>query len=186
MQQVYSGNFTFVSTPLEGVQVVESRIFDDGCSTSMEAYRRHDFEAAGIDDDFAFEHVDFTHQGTVRGLYYSKRRPTSCLVSVLAGEVFACACDLRPDSPTFKEWHGETLDAQGARQLYIPRGCAYGVLTLSEDAVCCFRSSEAQRLQDREGILYNDLVLRVRWPLPNKRITASEHDLAFLRFRQLF
>ena len=185
-EQVQSGNFTFTRTPIQGVVVVDARRFPDNRGFFMEAYKRCDFEAGGIADDFVQENQSRSVRGVLRGLHFQREHPQSKLVRVLAGEAFDVAVDLRPESPTFGRWHGEVLSADNGRQLYIPHGCAHGILILSEEAVFAYKADDVYHPGDEGAIAWDDPVVAVEWPLPAEQVVLSEKDARQPSFESQF
>lgn len=184
--QIISGNFTFTKTPIKGVVIVEARRFPDARGYFAEAYKRCDFVAGGIVDEFVQENQSRSICGVLRGLHYQKKHPQSKLVRVLSGKAFDVAVDLRKDSPTFGCWHGELLTGGNDKQLYIPHGCAHGILILSNEAVFCYKADDIFHPEDEAGIVWDDPRLAVAWPLPREEIITSAKDKLQPSLREAF
>ena len=185
-ESVTSGNFTFTATPIDGVIVVEARQFPDNRGVFAEAYKRCDFEAGGITDDFVQENQSQSKHGVLRGLHYQKNHPQSKLVRVLSGEAFDVAVDLRPESPTFGKWYGEVLSGENGRQLYIPHGCAHGILVLSDEAVFCYRADDVYHPEDGAAIAWDDPDIGVEWPIAVGEVVLSQKDATNPGFKESF
>ena len=183
---IESGNFVFTKTPIEGVLVVEAKRFPDRRGWFSEAYKKCDFAVGGIDDEFVQENHSYSVRGVVRGLHYQKHHPQTKLVRVLHGEAFDVAVDLRPDSPTFLEWHGEVLSASNCRQLYVPHGCAHGIMVLSDEAVFCYKADDVFHAEDEAGIAWDDGDVAVEWPLEPPEVILSDKDKQLPRARDVF
>ena len=151
--------------PIEGLLVVEPKVFKDARGYFMESYNRREYKAAGIDVEFVQDNQARSVMGTLRGLHFQKKRPQAKLVRVLAGRVFDVAVDLRRDSETFGRWHGELLDPENQRQFFIPVGFAHGYLVLTETAVFAYKCSDFYDAGDEGGLLWNDPEVGIRWPL---------------------
>ena len=115
------------------------------------------------------------HKGTLRGLHF--QHPPHAerkLVSCIQGEVFDVAVDLRADSPTFLQWHGEILSAQNQRSLYIPKGFAHGFQTLTDDCELIYLHSTEYQAQFEDGLNAHDARLNIDWPLSASEISARD------------
>ena len=158
------GNFNFIETKIEGVYIIEPRVFGDNRGFFMETYVRRDFEAAGICADFVQDNQSRSRKGVLRGLHFQKTHPQAKLVRVLQGCVFDVAVDLRFGSSTYGQWVGEALSAENKRQLFIPRGFAHGFLVLSDSAEFTYKCDEFYHPEDEGGILWNDKDIGIDWP----------------------
>ena len=143
--QVISGNFTFTETSIEGVKIVDVKVYGDDRGYFMETYKRPDFIAGGI-DCFQIEH------------------PQAKLVRVVSGKVFDVAVDLRKGSPTYGKWEGVVLSAENKRQFFIPRGFAHGFLVLSDTAEFCYKCDDIYHPNDEGGLMWNDPAIGIEWP----------------------
>lgn len=186
MGTLSSGNFTFVTTPINGVILVEARRFGDPRGYFRELYKEQDFRDGGIVDDFVQENQSFSRKGVLRGLHFQIEHPQSKLVRVLHGEIFDVAVDIRPDSPTFGKWYGATLSEENGRQLYLPHGCAHGLLVLSETATISYMADDVYHPDDEGGIRWDDPTVGVEWPLPHEQVIVSEKDAAQPLFSDQF
>ena len=166
--QVISGNFTFTETSIEGVKIVDVKVYGDDRGYFMETYKRPDFIAGGIDCEFVQDNQSSSTRGVLRGLHFQIEHPQAKLVRVVSGKVFDVAVDLRKGSPTYGKWEGVVLSAGNKRQFFIPRGFAHGFLVLSDTAEFCYKyaagsSQNADQLgsgssfpEDRgKGLLHN-------------------------------
>lgn len=169
------GNFTFVETEIEGVFIVESKIYGDRRGSFMETYKKADFDAAGLRYDFVQDNQSSSRRGVLRGLHFQRQHSQAKLVRVISGEVFDVAVDLRRGSKTYGKWVGTRLSAENRRQLLIPRGFAHGFLVLSEDAEFTYKCDEVYHPEDEGGIAWNDPDIAVAWPDAGERI-LSEKD----------
>ena len=177
-EPIASGNFKFIRTQIDGVIAVEARRFHDERGFFAEAYKRPDFVTGGIEAVFVQENHSTSKRGVLRGLHYQVKFPQAKLVRVSSGEAFDVAVDLRPESPTFGKWHGEVLSEANGRQLYIPRGCAHGILMLSDEVVFSYKSDDIYHPEDEAGVLWSDASLAIDWPMPLADIIVSKKDAA--------
>lgn len=170
------GNFTFNRTSIEGVYVIESKVFGDDRGYFTETYKKSDFEEAGLHYDFVQDNQSRSKRGVLRGLHFQKKFPQAKLVRVIEGEVFDVAVDMRKDSPTYGKWAGVVLSEQNKRQFMIPRGFAHGFLVLSEYATFCYKCDELYHPEDEGGIIWNDPEVGIEWPF-TEGLLLSEKDM---------
>lgn len=162
--QITSGNFTFIQTPIEGVIVVDVKSYGDGRGYFTETYKRPDFVAGGISAEFVQDNQSSSVRGVLRGLHFQIDHPQAKLVRVVRGEVFDVCVDLRPGSPTYGQWEGVVLSAANRRQLFVPRGFAHGFLVLSDTAEFCYKCDDVYHPNDEGGIMWNDPTIGIEWP----------------------
>ena len=155
-----------IPTALEGVLVLEPRVFGDARGFFSESYNHRAFaQATGLDVNFVQDNHSRSRKGVLRGLHYQIRQPQGKLVRVVAGEVFDVAVDIRPESANFGTWVGETLSAENKRQLWIPPGFAHGFLVLSEAAEFLYKTTDYWAPELERCIRWDDPQLNIRWPL---------------------
>ena len=168
-------NFTFTKTEIEGVYVIETKVFGDERGYFTETYKKTDFDDAGLMYDFVQDNQSRSKKGVLRGLHFQKTHPQAKLVRVLEGEVFDVAVDMRKNSPTFGKWVGVILSDKNKRQFMIPRGFAHGFLVLSEFATFCYKCDEVYHPEDEGGIMWNDPDIGIEWPFTDN-VQLSEKD----------
>lgn len=178
------GKFTFVSTGIEGLTVVETTAFGDARGYFMETYQKEEFAAGGITAEFVQDNQSSSTKGVLRGLHFQKQHPQGKLVRVVSGEVFDVAVDLRPHSATFGKWYGVVLSVENRRQFYVPEGFAHGFLVLSDTAEFCYKCTDFYTPGDEGGIPYNDPDIGVQWPVVNCEYNLSAKDAVHLPFAQ--
>ncbi|MBR3160271.1 MAG: dTDP-4-dehydrorhamnose 3,5-epimerase [Atopobiaceae bacterium] len=159
------GNFTFTTTSIEGVIIVDTAMHGDERGYFIETYKRPDFEKGGIGVEFVQDNRSSSMQGVLRGLHFQIEHPQSKLVSVVRGSVFDVCVDLREGSPTWGKWEGALLTAENHRQLFIPRGFAHGFLVLSKGgAEFAYKCDDVWYPNDEGGIMWNDPTIGIEWP----------------------
>lgn len=170
-----SGNFTFITTKINGVYLIEPRCFGDNRGYFMETYKKTDFEKAGIDNTFVQDNQSMSHKGVLRGLHFQKEHQQAKLVRVISGEVFDVAIDLRKDSKTYGEYVAVILSDENKKQLFIPKGFAHGFAVLSEIAEFTYKCDDYYHPEDEGGIAWNDPNIAIAWPDVGK-IELSDKD----------
>ena len=176
----------FIKTEIEGVYIVEPRVFEDARGYFFESYSKAKFEAAGLHYDFIQDNQSKSSYGTVRGLHFQKANPQGKLVRVIEGEVYDVAVDLRKNSPTFGKWVGVTLSAENKKQFYVPEGFAHGFLVTSERATFVYKCTRLYDPASEGGLLYNDPALGIDWPTAGiEEILLSEKDKKNLPLAEL-
>ena len=167
--------FTFHKTEIEGVYIIEPKVFGDDRGYFMETYKESDFVAAGLDYKFVQDNQSKSRKGVLRGLHYQLHYPQAKLVRVISGEVFDVAVDLRKDSPTYGKWVGVILSAENKKMFMIPRGFAHGFVVLSETAEFVYKCDELYHPEDEGGIMWNDPEVGIVWPYKGEPL-LSEKD----------
>jgi dTDP-4-dehydrorhamnose 3,5-epimerase len=167
--------FRFQALEIEGVILIEPKVFADTRGFFMESFKRSDFEAAGVAGFFVQENHSRSRSGILRGLHYQcAPKAQGKLVRVIAGEIYDVAVDIREHSPTHGKWVAVPLSAENRRMLYIPPWCAHGFLVLSEEAEVVYKTTEEYSPDHERGILWNDPQLAISWPVVNP--VLSERD----------
>lgn len=159
------GNFNFIQTFIDGLIVVEPKIYGDNRGYFMETYHYEEYKIGGISSEFVQDNQSMSKKGVLRGLHFQTSNPQGKLVRVLEGEVFDVAVDIRQDSDTYKKWYGINLSGENRKQLYIPEGFAHGFLVLSEQAVFSYKCTDFYDPANESGLLWNDPELGIEWPL---------------------
>ena len=167
--------FNFIKTEIEGVFIIEPKVFGDNRGYFMETYNETDFVNAGLNYKFVQDNQSKSKKGVLRGLHFQKNYPQAKLVRVLEGEVFDVAVDLRKNSATYGKWVGVVLSEENKKQFMIPRGFAHGFVVLSESATFAYKCDEFYHPEDEGGIMYNDPNLGIVWPY-NGEVLLSEKD----------
>lgn len=179
---------SFVRTGIEGLLLIESRLFPDSRGSFCEIYRESVFKEAGISKPFVQMNQSVSHFGVLRGLHFQKKFPQGKYIRAARGSIFDVAVDLRPGSKTFGKWKGFVLSEENRASLYVPRGFAHGFLALAENTCVTYFCDEYYHPEDEGGILWNDPDLDIRWPhlgpeAPSPILSAKDAALpGFKRF----
>lgn len=169
-----------IKTPLPGCLVIEPVVHGDARGFFYESFHAARFAQAGLPQSFVQTNVSRSAQGVLRGLHYQWPHPQGKLVSVLEGEVYDVAVDIRRGSPTFGQWAAAVLSADNKRHFWIPEGFAHGFAVLSEQATFVYQCTA---LYDREadaGIRWNDTQIGVDWPIAQPSLSDKDQRAPFL------
>lgn len=171
-------NFNFVKTEIDGVIIVETKVFGDSRGYFMETYHEEKFREGGITAKFVQDNQSKSTRGVLRGLHFQKTHPQAKLVRVIKGEVFDVAVDLRKDSPTYGKYVGVVLSEENKKQFFIPKGFAHGFLVLSDEAEFCYKCDDFYHPEDEGGLMWNDPEIGIDWPLDGiDNLNLSEKDM---------
>jgi dTDP-4-dehydrorhamnose 3,5-epimerase len=158
--------YQVMQTPLEGVLVLEPKIFGDERGFFFESFNARDFEqATGLKEVFVQDNHSKSAKGVLRGLHYQVKHAQGKLVRVTQGAVFDVAVDIRNGSPTFGQWFGLELSAENKKQLWIPAGLAHGFLVTSESAEFLYKTTDYYHPEFERSLLWNDGDVGIEWPL---------------------
>ena len=168
----------YIKTDIEGVFVIEPKVFNDARGYFMEAWKQAEFNEHVGKIDFIQDNESKSSFGVLRGLHYQKGELSqSKLVRVIKGKVLDVAVDIRKSSPTFGKHVMVELSEENKRQFFIPRGFAHGFLVLSEEAIFTYKVDNPYAPQAEAGIRWNDPDLAIEWPIDPTQVQTSEKDL---------
>lgn len=165
-----------LTTSLPGVLVIEPKIHKDERGFFIETYHEERYIASGITKHFVQDNQSASVKNTLRGLHAQVKRPQAKLVRCIEGEIFDVAVDVRKGSPTFGKWYGVLLNAQTARQMYIPEGFAHGFAVLSESVQVEYKCSDIYVANDQLTVLWNDPAIGIGWPVQNPILSPKDRD----------
>jgi dTDP-4-dehydrorhamnose 3,5-epimerase len=163
-----------IETRLPGVVVIEPQVFGDARGFFYESYNEAKYRAAGIDRAFVQSNVSRSAQGVLRGLHYQWPNPQGKLVSVLEGEVYDVAVDIRRGSPTFGQSAAVMLTAENHRHFWIPEGFAHGFCVVSEFATFTYQCTALYDPRADAGIRWNDAALAIDWPVAEPLLSDKD------------
>jgi len=170
-------------TKLEGLLLLEPRVFPDSRGHFFELWNKKRNTEAGIPSELVQDNVSSSKRGVLRGLHFQNPNAQGKLVSVLSGEIFDVAVDIRKASPTFGQWVSVVLSSQAHNQIYIPPGFAHGFQVLSEESTVLYKTSDYWSPTSERTLLWNDPAIGILWP-EAKRI-ISEKDAQGLPLAQM-
>lgn len=166
-----------IKTPIEGLLIIEPRVFEDARGFFEETYNEQRYRDAGIDVRFMQDNLSASCYGVVRGLHFQRPPYTQAkLVSCIVGSVLDVAVDLRKDSPTFGQHVAVEISDKNHRQFFIPKGFAHGFSVLSERALFSYKCDELYHPESDGGILLSDPALNIDWRIPADQRILSDKD----------
>lgn len=179
----------YIKTEIEGVFVIEPKVFNDARGYFMEAWKQAEFNEHVGKVDFIQDNESKSSFGVLRGLHFQKGAAAQAkLVRVIKGKVLDVAVDIRKSSPTFGKHVMVELSEENKRQFFIPRGFAHGFLVLSEEAIFTYKVDQPYSPKTEAGIRWNDPALGIEWPIDFSKVQTSEKDLnqPFLKDAEVF
>lgn len=153
-------------TPIDGVLILEPKVFGDARGFFFESFNARDFaQTTGLERTFVQDNHSKSSQGVLRGLHYQVQHAQGKLVRVTQGSVFDVAVDIRRESKTYGQWFGLELSAENKRQLWVPEGLAHGFLVTSESAEFLYKTTDYYHPEFERSLLWSDPAVGVKWPL---------------------
>ena len=173
----------FIKTKLEGVYIVEPKVFGDHRGFFMESYSGREFEKAGLHYNFVQDnHSSSRVKGTLRGIHFQRGdKAQAKLVRCVRGAVIDVAVDLRPNSLTYKQWIMVELSEENKRQLLIPRGFGHGFVTLTDYVEFLYKADNYYAPEADGGIRWNDPELSIEWGVQNPILSEKDANAPFLK-----
>ena len=166
-----------IPTKIPDVLVIEPKLITDSRGFFMEAYNLEKYKQAGIDLNFIQDNHSGSKKGVLRGLHYQIKFPQGKLVSVIKGEVYDVAVDIRQNSPYFGQYVGEILSEDNRKQLWVPPGFAHGFYVLSDWAEFLYKITDIYAPEWERTISWNDPILNIDWPIiEDYDLIISEKD----------
>lgn len=168
----------YLKTEIEGVYIIEPRVFNDARGYFMEAWKQEEFNEHIGRVDFIQDNESKSSFGVLRGLHYQKGEASQAkLVRVIKGKVLDVAVDIRRSSPTFGKHVTVELSEDNKRQFFIPHGFAHGFLVLSQEAIFTYKVDRPYAPQAEAGIRWDDPDLAIEWPIDPGQVQTSAKDL---------
>ena len=179
--------YKITTTPIDGVLVLEPKVFGDARGFFFESFNARDFaQATGLDVAFVQDNHSKSAKGVLRGLHYQVQHAQGKLVRVTQGAVFDVVVDIRKGSPTFGKWFGQELSAENDKQMWIPAGLAHGFLVTSDSAEFLYKTTDYYYPEFERSLLWNDADIGIEWPLhllDSEPLLAAK-DVSALTFAQ--
>lgn len=170
-------DMNIIKTPIEGLLIIEPRVFTDQRGYFIETYNEKRYRDAGITAQFVQDNQSCSTFGVVRGLHFQRPPYAQAkLVCCTRGRVLDVAVDLRKDSPTYGQWFSVELNEENHRQFFIPKGFAHGFSVLSETAIFTYKCDDFYHPEADGGILLSDPALGIDWQIPEEMRIISDKD----------
>ncbi|NZA26432.1 dTDP-4-dehydrorhamnose 3,5-epimerase [Luteimonas sp. SJ-92] len=163
-----------VRTDLPECLVVEPRVFEDERGFFFEAFSQWALASEGLSPAFAQGNVSLSRRGVLRGLHYQWPKPQGKYISVLEGEAWDVAVDVRAGSPTFGRWTAVLLTADNRRQFWVPEGFAHGFVALSDRVLVTYLCTSAYDAAADAAIRWNDPDLAIDWPIARPLLSDKD------------
>lgn len=174
----------YIKTEIDGVWIIQPKVFNDARGYFFEAWKKEEFEQHVGRVDFIQDNESKSSYGVLRGLHYQKGDFSQAkLVRVLKGRVVDVAVDIRRNSPTFGKHVMVELSDENKRQFFIPRGFAHGFLVLSDEAVFTYKVDNPYAPQSEASIRFDDPDLAIQWPIDANDVLTSAKDLDALSLK---
>lgn len=168
----------YIKTAIDGVYIIEPKVFNDARGYFFESFRQSDFDEHIGKVTFIQDNESKSSRGVLRGLHYQKGEFSQAkLVRVIKGTVLDVAVDIRKSSPTFGKYVMVELSGDNKRQFFIPRGFAHGFLVLSDEAVFTYKVDNVYAPQSEASIRFDDPEIGIEWPMKADEILTSKKDL---------
>ncbi|MDD7674880.1 MAG: dTDP-4-dehydrorhamnose 3,5-epimerase [Oscillospiraceae bacterium] len=173
----------FIKTEIEGLVIVEPKVFGDHRGFFMESWSERAFAEAGLNYTFVQDnHSSSTVKGTLRGIHFQRGdKAQAKLVRCVRGRVLDVAVDLRPGSPTYKKWVAVELSEENKRMVMIPRGFGHGFVTLTDNVEFLYKADNPYAPESEGGIRWNDPELNIDWGLQNPVLSDKDKVNPFLK-----
>jgi dTDP-4-dehydrorhamnose 3,5-epimerase len=172
----------FVETKIAGVFEIEPEQLRDDRGFFARTWCRKEFLTHGLNPNLAQCSISFnTRRGTLRGMHFQLApHEEAKLIRCTRGAIFDVAVDLRPPSPTFKNWTAAVLTDENRKMLYVPEGCAHGFLTLRDECEVLYQISEFHSPESARGVRWDDPAFQIEWP--EKVQVISDRDRSYPNF----
>ena len=170
----------FTKTKIEGLVIIEPRVFGDDRGYFLESYNEKEFEKAIGKVSFVQDNESKSSKGVLRGLHFQKPPYSQAkLVRCIEGKVLDVAVDIRDGSKTFGQHVAVELSGENKKQVFIPRGFAHGFLVLSESATFAYKVDNSYAPEYDAGIRWDDSMLNIQWGVNENEVMVSEKDAEF-------
>lgn len=165
------------TTPIEGLLIIEPRIFPDDRGYFYESYNKNKFADAGIDAEFVQDNQSFSQKGALRGLHgQAPPFAQAKLVRVIQGRVLDVAVDIRKDSPTYGHHFTVELTGDNHKQFWIPAGFLHGFVTLEDNTIFTYKVTNFYDKASEIGVIWNDPSLGIGWGIADTEVLLSPKD----------
>jgi len=173
-----------IPTSIEGLVIIEPKVWRDDRGYFYESYNKKAFSAAGIDVDFVQDNQSFSQKGTLRGLHgQADPHAQGKLVRAIQGRVIDVAVDIRKGSPTYGQHVSVELSADNFRMFWVPPGFLHGFVTLEDNTIFAYKVTNLYNKESEIGVAWNDADLNIDWGIKPEEAILSEKDKALPAFK---
>ena len=167
-----------IKTEIEGLLILEPKIFGDSRGYFYESYNKQCFEeVTGLNINFVQDNQSKSCYGVLRGLHFQKPPyAQSKLVRCVKGQILDISVDIRKSSPTFGKYVAVELTEDNHRQLFIPHGFAHGFVVLSEEAIFQYKCDNFYHKESEGAVAWNDPEINIDWTIPFEDVILSDKD----------
>lgn len=170
-------------TKLQGVLLIEPKIWNDPRGYFVELWQDGRYGASGMPREFKQDNLSFSKKGVLRGLHFQNPSAQGKLVFPLQGEIFDVVVDVRRSSRTFGQWFGAKLSSETKQQIWVPPGFAHGFVVTSETALVVYKCTDSYNAKAEWGVAWNDPDLAIDWPV--REPLLSDKDRVYPRLKEL-
>jgi dTDP-4-dehydrorhamnose 3,5-epimerase len=163
-----------IKASLEGVLILEPRVFGDTRGFFLESYNQGVMTELGIRQEFVQDNHSYSTRNVVRGLHYQIQHPQGKLIRVITGEILDIVVDLRKSSRTFGKWEAVSLSGDNKRMLWIPPGFAHGFRVVSKDAHVLYKATDFYAPDSERTLAWNDSTLNIDWQLDGDPVVSAK------------
>ena len=163
-------------TPVHGARLIELEKLEDSRGFFARMFCGREFEKLGLESKFVQVNNSFSvKRGTIRGMHYQLPPAAEVkIVRCIRGALYDAILDIRPDSPTYRRWFGAELTADNRFLMYVPRGCAHAILSLSNDVEALYLTSNYYAAEQERGVRWNDGHFGIEWPIEPTEISPKD------------
>jgi dTDP-4-dehydrorhamnose 3,5-epimerase len=175
----------FKETMLSGAYVIEPEKINDQRGYFTRVWCKRELQQYGLESELAQSNVGFSYRkGTVRGLHFQKAPHREVkIVRCTRGALLDVIVDLRPESPTYKQWFGIELSDENSKMVYVPEGFAQGYMTLADNTEMNYHTSQFYSPEAAFGVRYDDPVLAIQWPLVATLVSEQDRNWPLIEER---
>ena len=180
-----------IETKIEGLLILEPRVFGDDRGWFMESFNKKAFEQILKERNlpipqFVQDNHSCSQKNTLRGLHFQKAPyGQGKLVRVVQGKAWDVAVDIRPKSKTYGQWVGVELSGENSKQFWIPEGFAHGFVALEDNTQFLYKTTNYYNKESEGAIIWNDPDLKIEWPVDEDQVNLSEKDMLAGLFKAL-
>ena len=168
-------------TDLPDVLLIQSDIHADKRGFFKEFYHKEKYSLTVLDVEFVQDNHSHSTKGVLRGLHYQLRKPQGKLISVISGEIYDVAVDIRRGSPYFGKWAGVHLTPESGLQMYLPEGFAHGFCVLSSSADVVYKCTDFYAPEHEYGLLWSDETVNIDWPVTDPAVSDKDNKYPKLK-----